>query len=399
MTRQSTMFRSGVVKGILGAALLVLLAGPALAGSVATETRVVKQTFPAGSELRLANLAGAVTIGPGKGSEVTVEATVHARGEDAAETQKLLAGMKWIESQDRKGRREWALSYPVDDFDAFAYPQLGSGDWDWGWGGNSQTTAHYLGRKVKVVSSGRRAPILYADLRIEIPGAANFTLRNGAGAVSAGRLSGVLGIDTGSGDVDVQALDGRLLVDTGSGNVEIGEVSKEFLVDTGSGDVRIRQSGGSGNVDTGSGNVEVGTFDGATLRIDTGSGDVRVGGGQAASLDIDTGSGDIRIEGLEMETFRADTGSGDVVVRSSLVKARDILVDTGSGSVRFLAGTAASFDIEAEQGSGELVVDYADAKYKVRRGREIYGATRGDARTKIRVETGSGDCVIQPEAR
>jgi hypothetical protein len=40
-------------------------------------------------------------------------------------------------------------------------------------------------------------------------------------------------------------------------------------------------------------------------------------------------------------------------------------------------------------------VGYADAVYK-RHGREIYGARRGDGRTKIRVETGSGDCVIEP---
>jgi len=398
MTRRSTTSRRGLRKGILGAALLVFAAVPAWAGGVATETRIVKQAFPAGAELRLANLAGAVTIGPGKGSEVTVEATIHARGGDAAETQKLLSAMKWVEARDRKGRHEWALSYPVEDFDSFAYPELGGGDWGLGWGTNSSSTVHYLDRKVKVVSSGRRAPVLYADLRIEIPGVANFAFRNGAGAVSSGRLVGVLGIDTGSGDVEVQALDGNLLVDTGSGNVEIGEVTKEFVVDTGSGDVRVRQGRGAGNVDTGSGNVEVEAFDGSTLRIDTGSGDVRVGRGQAATLDIDTGSGDIRVEGFEMETFRGDTGSGDVVLRSSLVKARDILVDTGSGSVKFLAGAAASFDIEADQGSGELLVDYPDAKYKVRRGREIYGATRGDGRTKIRVETGSGDCVIQPQA-
>jgi len=65
--------------------------------------------------------------------------------------------------------------------------------------------------------------------------------------------------------------------------------------------------------------------------------------------------------------------------------------------VRIFAGANASFDLEADQGSGDLVVGYEDAVYK-RHGREISGAKRGDAKKRIRVDTGSGDCVIKPEA-
>ena len=166
--------------------------------------------------------------------------------------------------------------------------------------------------------------------------------------------------------------------------------------DTGSGDVRVGKMAGRGLVDTGSGNVEVLSFRGTALSVDTGSGDVRIADCDTGSLDVDTGSGDIRLENVEMETFRGDTGSGDVIVKTSLTKTRDMLVDTGSGSVKILAGPEASFDLEAEQGSGELHVGYADAQYKVRSGREVYGAWRGDRKTKIRVDTGSGDCVVEP---
>jgi DUF4097 and DUF4098 domain-containing protein YvlB len=107
--------------------------------------------------------------------------------------------------------------------------------------------------------------------------------------------------------------------------------------------------------------------------------------------------GDIRVEGVEIETFKGDTGSGDVTLKSTLANARDIVVDTGSGNVRIFAGANASFDLEADQGSGDLVVGYDDAVYK-KHGREIYGARRGDGKTRIRVDTGSGDCVIKPQA-
>jgi hypothetical protein len=379
--------------------LAAVLISPALAGVAvaadSTSTRSLKQSFPAGSEVRLANLAGTVSIVAGKGSQVQVEATIHARGDSDGETQKLLQGMSWVEARDKKGRSEMALSYPVDDYDTFAYPDERNSSW---WEGNSRTQVHYLGERVNIVSSTRRAPVLYADLRIELPAAVRFAVRLGAGSVDSGKTSGGLEIDTGSGDVTVDVHDGKLLVDTGSGNVEVGEAREDVTIDTGSGDVRVMRMAGRGLVDTGSGNVEVDQFQGTALSIDTGSGDVRVGDGSTGTLDVDTGSGDIRVEGLEMEVFHGDTGSGDVVVKTALIKTRDMLVDTGSGSVKILGGADASFDLEAEQGSGELVVGYSDAQYKVRRGREVYGATRGDRRTKIRVDTGSGDCVLQPSS-
>lgn len=41
------------------------------------------------------------------------------------------------------------------------------------------------------------------------------------------------------------------------------------------------------------------------------------------------------------------------------------------------------------------MVNYADAKLR-REGKKVVGARRGDGKTVIRVETGSGDCVISP---
>ena len=90
-------------------AALTLLAGitgiaavPALYAE--PQTKAFRQAFPAGQqEVRLANLAGRVDIVRGQGNEMVVDVTVHAEGENGAETQRLLQGMKWVKARDKKG--------------------------------------------------------------------------------------------------------------------------------------------------------------------------------------------------------------------------------------------------------------------------------------------------------
>jgi hypothetical protein len=131
------------------------------------------------------------------------------------------------------------------------------------------------------------------------------------------------------------------------------------------------------------------------LGIDTGSGDVEVGAGRMESVVVDTGSGDVRVAGLDAETFDLDTGSGDVTLRSPLLATRTVRVDTGSGEVEIRASAQASFKLTADQGSGDLEVGYSDARV-IREGRKAVGAERGDGRTRIEIDTGSGDCTIAP---
>ncbi len=379
---------------------LALLAGGLLAsGALAAEsdyTRIYKHALAvkAGEILRVANLAGTIRVVPGRSADLVVEATIHGGGPD--DIRAIVDGMAFVQSHDKKGRPEWALSYPVDRYDGFAYPTRdGHGS---SWFDNSRTNLEYMGRRVSIYSRERSgSPTLYADIKLELPSTGAIVMRNGAGSVHGERLAGDFGIDTGSGDVEIAGFDGKLMVDTGSGDVNLGQMKADIKIDTGSGDVRVESLNGDGTVDTGSGDIDVKAVNARSFSADTGSGNVRVGAGVVAVLAADTGSGEIRIEGVEIETFKGDTGSGDVTLKSSLANARDIIVDTGSGSVRIFAGANASFDLEADQGSGDLVVGYDDAVYK-RHGREIYGAKRGDGKTRIRVDTGSGDCVIKPEA-
>lgn len=377
----------------------------AAAADAAEQTRAFRHTFPAQQqELRIANLAGRVELVRGQGNQVTVEAFVHAEGDNAGETQKLLNGMKWVSGKDGKGRQEWALSYPVDDYRGFHYPRPNKGGDEnmpefLSWlGAGSQTTATYRGEKVRIYGEKRNdVPTLYANLRIALPAGSNVVFRNVVGSVRGGQLEGTLGVDTGSGKVEIVSHAGRLSVDTGSGDVVVGSATGETSIDTGSGDVVVRKLVGNGSVDTGSGDVTVENVSAGKLSVDTGSGDVTVKDGVASRIEAETGSGSVQVVGVELEELDAETGSGNVVIRSSLAKAKKVTADTGSGDVSIIAGPQAAFDIQSSHGSGELLVRYDDAELR-KDGRRITGARRGNGQTVIRVETGSGDCVIGPRS-
>jgi len=388
----------------LAAALMFLGLGGAAALYASPQTRTFRQAFPQGEqELRLANLAGRIEIVPGQGNQVVVDATVHADASSSGETQRLLQDMKWVKSHDKKGRQEWALSYPVERYRSFVYPSPNRDD-DHELPaflsflenvGHSSTV--YRGERVRIYSSRRSSvPTLYADLRITLPAGGNTYVRNVVGPVRAGDLEGTLGIDTGSGKVEVASCSGHLMIDTGSGDVIVGSAKGETSIDTGSGDVIVKRLVGNGAVDTGSGDVIVQKVSAGRISIDTGSGDVTVQDGVAGKVIADTGSGSVKVLAVEVEELAAETGSGDVTVHSSLAQARKVTAETGSGDVDIQAGPDASFDIDSDQGSGDLSVGYSDAVLR-KSGKKVVGAKRGDGRTRIHVETGSGDCTIGPK--
>jgi hypothetical protein len=393
---------------VLGAVLAVAFAmGLGVAGRLAAEpqTRSFRQAFPVtpGVSLRLGNLAGRVELVAGPGNQVIVDAEVHVELPGSGETQRLLQEMKWVKSQDAKGREEWDLSYPVDRYRSYFYPQQreGSESSFWSLFDNSSSSTTYRGERVRVYT-GRRssAPTVYANLRIALPATSDVALRNLVGKVHGGALEGGLSLDTGSSDIHLDSFAGQLRLDTGSGDVVIGSSRGETSIDTGSGDVVIHQLVGNAGIDTGSGDVRIEKVAVGKLKLHTGSGDVTVRDGAAGQLTADTGSGEVRIVGVELEELSADTGSGDVEVTSSLEHARRITAKTGSGDVRVWGGPSASFDVTADQSSGDLRVDYSDAV--LRHGRhhdKIVGARRGDGRTTIIIETGSGDCVIAPRGK
>lgn len=368
--------------------------------AAAEESRRFTRSFPADQAVRLANLAGRVTVEAGSGDSVEVVATVYAEASSATETRRLLDAMAWKGSDHVLKERGWALAYPVDDYDSFHYPPVGGGG-EPGWlarlfGGWGETRLSYDGERVSIQGHrSRSAPTLYVDLEIRVPAGTELVISNGVGPISGDELAGDFNLDTASGDVHVDGFTGELLVDTGSGDVILGRVVGRLHVDTGSGDVEVESLVGHGLVDTGSGHIEIRRADADTLNLDTGSGDIEVRGGRLGKVVADTGSGDVRFEDVEVVDFVADTGSGDVELYGSLASAERVEADTGSGDVVIHGGPDAGFVLTTSLGSGDLTVRYDDAELE-RRGREVVGARRGDGRTRIHVDTGSGDCVLAP---
>ncbi len=384
----------------LGLTLAAALGGTA-ALYAQEQTRSFQQPFPANGEVRIANLAGRVEIVKGQGPNVVVDATVHADFSGAAETQRQLQGMRWVKGRDKKGREEWQLSYPVEKYRSYSYPTAKHEDSglpsflgflaDMG-----NTTTTYRGERVKIYHHKGSAPTLYADLRVTLPAGSNVAVRNVIGKVHGGDLEGNLSIDTGSGDVQIASQSGQLAVDTGSGDVVIGSTRGETTVDTGSGDVVVRRFVGNGSIDTGSGSVTVQKVSAGKLTIDTGSGDVTLQDGEAGRVIAKTGSGGVKVLSVELEDLTAETGSGDVTVQSTLARTKRLSAETGSGDVDIKAGPNASFNVVSDQGSGDLRVHYSDAVLR-KQGHKVVGAKRGDGRTAIHIETGSGDATIRPQ--
>lgn len=351
-----------VAVGILGI-------GFATMAEATEQTRTLTRSFSvAGANVvRLSNLIGKAHIVAGGGDQIEVTAVIHVDTADAAEGKAILDAMNWVEARDYKHRSEMALSYPLDKYRTYRRPAAAM---HWG-----ETTAHYMGRRVRV--AGGHGLLLYADLEIRVPDGAKLGLRNVVGKIDSDAVTADLDLDTASGDVDVVAVTGDLKIDTGSGDVTVGTVEGPIHVDTGSGDVVVREVNG-----------EKGYFD-------TGSGDVTIKRGRLAKVHVDTGSGDVELSDVDAEHVDVDTGSGDVVMSGPMERARELLFDTGSGDVRIRGGANATFRLVADQGSGDLRSGYSDAR-AITKGRYVIGYARGDEKTQISVDTGSGDCTIDP---
>lgn len=366
------------------AAILTGALGVATAG--AESTRELRAELTPGSQgFKVENLVGRMEIVPGGGSRVVVTATVHGESD-------RVAGMLRIdEVGDEDGRPTLRVVYPLDEYTTYQDPGR-NGGW---FGGNSSTSTKYAGRKVRVTSGG--GVLLYADVRVEVPGSDwDGKFRNVAGNIKAENISGTSKFDTGSGEILLANVRGSVGADTGSGDIKATDIEGRFDADTGSGDVILtRFDGKSVSCDTGSGDVILNAVSADSIDADTGSGQIRASDVRARVVKVDTGSGGINVEGTGIESFDADTGSGDVYLDSDSAMLAHVSVDTGSGDVEIRMDANASFEAIADQSSGDIKNRF-DGAEPIVRGREVIGYRRGDARTHIRVDTGSGNLTLAP---
>lgn len=337
----------------------------AVTSALALATPAVAQERYAvgGDDVAIYNLAGAVTVAGGQGSDVGVE--VMRGGSDA---QRLDVQIGEID-----GRQTLRVVYPAD---RIVYdPGRGGGNTtvtvrrDGTWGGDGGIGG-WLGRGDRVRISSRGSGLdAHADLRVTVPEGQRVALYLAVGRITAANVNGHVVLDTHAGGVEARDMTGYLNVDTGSGSVAVHGMDGDLLIDTGSGGVRVSDVTGQ----------EIG--------IDTGSGGVEADGLAARRIDIDTGSGSIAMRRSSARDIRLDTGSGSV--RADLTTDLDrLVVDTGSGSVTVRLPADLSARVDIETGSGGIHTDFP--VMTTRRARDELRGTIGDGRGTIEIDTGSG---------
>ncbi|HEY3174812.1 MAG TPA: DUF4097 family beta strand repeat-containing protein [Candidatus Polarisedimenticolia bacterium] len=359
------------------ASALCLTASFALAGPVlADSTRTLRLEYAPTGAFVVENLAGTMRVIAGSSDKVVTVATVHADDDATANLMKL------EQVSGEGGVPTLRMVYPLDKYTTFRYPaEAGEEEEHWlsrllGLGNSSST--RYAGYRVTVKSGS--GVLLYADVEVQLPRrAVEGTFRNLVGGIHGQGVEGTLVFDGASGDVTLDDLKGTITADTGSGDVKAANLEGSFTCDTGSGDCDLHG------------------FKGDKITCDVGSGDVNLASGSARVIDADTGSGDVEVKDFDTEEFKADTGSGDVLLEVRGNRLASVTADTGSGSVTLRLDPGVAFEAKAAQGSGDIVNRFSDAQ-PILKDKEVIGYRRGDGKTRINVETGSGDVVIEPRS-
>lgn len=308
-----------------------------------------------GGNVAVYNLAGAMRVVQGQGSDVVVRLT---RGGQDAELLQVRLG-------EVRGRRALTVLYPDDEV---VYPELGRG---------SRSTLRVDDEGVFGTGRGRRVTVrgfgdgleAWADMVVEVPRGTE------------------LAVHLAVGETEVEGVDGRLIVDTGSGSVRARDVAGSLNVDTGSGQVDVLRAQGPVRVDTGSGSVRLREIRGDRVLVDTGSGGVVGSAIEADELEVDTGSGSIELQEVTATDVLLDTGSGSVEIALTR-DIRRLIVDTGSGSVTVRAPESLGAEVEIETGSGGIDVEFPLRMRTARR--DLVIGTIGDGQGQITIDTGSG---------
>jgi DUF4097 and DUF4098 domain-containing protein YvlB len=355
---------------------LAAMAGPALAES----TRTLRLEYAPTGRFVVENIAGTMRVTAGSSDKIVAVATVH--GEDDA----TAALMKFEQVAGDDGVPTLRVVYPVDKYTTFRYPGGDNAAEDEGWlahifgvsGSSTISNTKYAGHRISIKSSS--GLLLYADVEVQLPRrSVEGTFRNLVGGIHGQGVEGTLMFDGASGDLTLDGLKGDIKADTGSGDVKATNLEGSFVCDTGSGD------------------CDLDGFKGEAVKCDVGSGDVTLVNGSARTIDTDTGSGNVEVKDFDTEKFSADTGSGDVLLEARGTRLTTVTADTGSGDVTLRLDPEITFEARADQGSGDIVNHFSDAQPIVK-DKEVIGYRRGDAKTRITVETGSGDFVIGPRS-
>jgi len=323
-----------------------------------------------GDAIAIHNLAGALSIEPGSGSETVIEVT--RGGSDGH--------MLRIETGTIEGETSLRVIYPEDEI---VYPELGRG---------SRTTLEVAAdgrivrrsksrdldtRRVEIKGSGPGLEA-HADIRVLLPAGRTLRVALAVGPLHAGRVTGTLDLEVMAGSIDANGVHGDLEASTGSGSVAATDHVGDLSITTGSGDVRMKTArGGSISAETGSGSVEADRVEAKSFAVSTGSGRIELGSVRAPQVAVSTGSGGVEVD------FGADID--------------DVEISTGSGSVTVQVPRGFGAQVDASCGSGHIESS-VPMEVSKRKNHSLEGSF-GDGKGSLRVDTGSGTIRFEPRPR
>jgi DUF4097 and DUF4098 domain-containing protein YvlB len=372
------------------AALSLALAHPG--GALAEVlSKPLRTAVPAKTEgtLVLENLAGTLLVVGGKGTDAVLSGTVYADAGSPSGSQHLLDAVS-LDAKDGGSRLTLHVTYPVDR-SPFRYRGERDGSSPWS---RSSSTVYYQGRRVEVTEGGGSSPLLYVDLRLEVPAGLAVHVTNHVGRVEARGVGADLEVKTASADVSAGDVAGALKVRTGSGDIRVGG-NGGLDVSTGSGDVVAEGIRGAVRVSTGSGDVELARAEGGAVSVHTGSGDVTLDD-VAGSLELQTGSGDIRGRALRgVERLDVGTGSGQVTLALDAARLAGGEVEAASGDVDLALSSAPALTLTVSTASGDIDAGgLPGVRVSKRTERRLEAEVNGGGAT-LRIHTASGDVRVR----
>jgi DUF4097 and DUF4098 domain-containing protein YvlB len=234
------------------------------------------------------------------------------------------------------------------------------------------------------------------EYTIEVPSRFDTEVSSASGDVQVTSLDGGCSVFGSSGDVFLRTIGGAAFVEVSSGDVEVLGVRGNLEVRSSSGDAMIRDTGGSISLMASSGDMEVYSVSGDAI-VELASGDFVLDGCEG-SVVTRTVSGNAVLKDV-LGSVRAVAGSGDVQMSILPVGEKEFIVNTSSGDVNVVFATPERYgfllDVSTASGSieGDLDIHLDKVSRRVLRG------VVGTGRSKLTIETASGDIVIQQARR
>jgi DUF4097 and DUF4098 domain-containing protein YvlB len=376
--------------------VLLVIAGCApergTTGPVSRETTL---TFAADEPIKIRNLSGAIKLVRAESEQIEVRVTVYA------ESSELLEKFEIEETTDEDGILLVRMVYPLDEYSDYRYPFRGDGgesagsNWGSLFGDGSGANLIFEDKRVNVDDSA--GILLYADIEVLVPDdSATVSISNEVGSfrinaitgdvaavlvmgdVTVENFKGSLNLDLTGGDIDVAQFNGSLTCSIVSGRVDLSDVSGESL------DCSIT-SGSINGTDVGSDDVSAKTV----------SGRINIEALTTRKVKLGTVSGRMKYTADRIEVFEAESSNGHIQLNAPGEHLKSVDVDTGNGNVTLVLGPAAAFEMRTSVRESRVESRYEDVR-RILDNEQFRGLARGEATTKINVDTSNGRIILQP---